>query len=665
MPEAPKQKVCTFVPKIVPLIDMQASTPIQKLYIDAARNNMGEILSCHNLFMQGNEIVIGEKQREEFHALLPMVSLKKCHKAPGHLSFYSLSKYRASSFKFFFNMLSCWLLPGKRLDVVLLYAVDFRMPEISNDVYTVCEVAIHVEDQAELDQILQNFPIIESEILLGMPSTHYAQRILETRGLTMDIKTALILEHIAFLIKRLPEAFDHDLITEMQHVLVMCPEEFKAARGCRHISRLISILYLFRRSLNTLVKAAPQKRHLSLKFFQARVSHGNGQKQVLAVIVGINFFRDKEVFEKTHLLKAIQNYIPNAQAVEGSFFINRRGSEHNCTLYMELEKTNGEVFTGEEIRKLRKELRVDLKDRIEYLLHPIFMSRNEEEVIRNILSLSSQIKYLRDIPQVFITFDEQTHANLFYTVILVRVMRPEALSIQEMFKQTDTIFEYIHDRSQNAGSLRRKYKKEATVFRLKLPKEPFMRLNHSIDLNKARQAVVEELYRIVGEVRDFNGGMISKQNEVLFQLRSLMQNGIKYNDILLENFFYSLTPVIVRSVLEPDLLQILFLMLMQSVNEGHVSDEISSLKVNQEGISTFVMIKSEGRGLKEEMQKALAKLQVHSSQLAHSYVSDHDTHFLGYILRSDDPEKQQQFCHTVKNTLSTWENKKRLSLSTN
>ena len=56
---------------------------------------------------------------------------------------------------------------------------------------------------------------------------------------------------------------------------------------------------------------------------------------------------------------------------------------------------------------------------------PVFMPRNEEEIMRNIVSLSDQIKYLRDIPQVFITFDEQTTANLFFTIIMVRLLKGE------------------------------------------------------------------------------------------------------------------------------------------------------------------------------------------------------------------------------------------------
>ncbi len=657
--KAAKIQRSEFLPKIVPLLDMKTNAPNHKLYEELICNALRNMLAKHMTFTRGNELDVVADQRDQFHSLLPIISTTQCTDLPGNMSFYSLSKYRANSFKFFINMVSSWLLPGKRLDVVLINAVDFRMPEISDEVYTLCDVTINVESRQEFEQILNNFPILESELRLGIDSIHYSQRILETKGLTMDVKTAVIQEYIAFLIKHMPGEFDHNVLTEMQHVLVMCPEEFKAARECRHLSRIIGMHYLFRKNLREAVKGAPQKRHLGLKLFQARVNGKNGTKKVLAVLVGINFFRDKEVFEKTHLLKAIQNYIPMAQAVEGSFFDNRRGSEHICTLYLELEKINGDEFTGDEIRMLRQELPSDLKDRIEHLMHPIFMTRNEEEIIRNILSLSSQIKFLRDIPQVFISFDEQTHTNLFFTVILVRVLRPEFLPIQELFKQSDTFLEYIHDRTKHAGILRRKYKKEATVFRVKLAKEPFLRANHSIDLNRARQTVVAELCRIVGEVRDFNGGMITKQHEVLCQLRSLLKKSVKNNDLLLENFFYSLTPVIMRNVLEPEVLRTLFMMILESIGKGFSNGESYALKIYAEGILTFVMIKTEGSALKEELSRALGKLQLHSSQLANSYVSVYDVAYIGYIFRSDDPEKQQLFCQAIQAALSAWDQKKR------
>ena len=79
------------------------------------------------------------------------------------------------------------------------------MPELSHDIYTLCEVIIRIEKREELEEIQRNLPIIESEVKLGMASSYYASRILEIKGLSSDEKTAMIQEHIAYIIKRLPK----------------------------------------------------------------------------------------------------------------------------------------------------------------------------------------------------------------------------------------------------------------------------------------------------------------------------------------------------------------------------------------------------------------------------------------------------------------------------
>lgn len=629
------------------------------LYCEAIRNTLRKILPADVFGIKEADADFKADQKEHFYACLPLLSNTMSDEVPVNLSFYVLLKYRQNAFKFFFEMISRWLVPGKRLNVVLVYAVDFKMPEISNDeLYTLCEIMLHVENRADLEEIQRNLPIIETESRLGVESAYYARRILDVKGQSPDEKTAMVQEYIAYLIRRWPNSFDFDVMTEMQHVLVMCRDDFKMSRSSRHLSRIISIHYLFRKGLRESVRLAPEKRHLNLKLFKTKIQHQEGHKNVLGILVGLNFLKDKEVFEKRHLLTAIQNYIPNAQAVEDTFFANRRGTENICTLYLELEKNNGEEFTSDEIRVLRRELPMDLKDRIEHLMHPIFMPRNEEEIMRNVLSLSNQIKYMRDIPQVTISFDEQTHASLFFTVILVRVVKPGTPAIQEIFKQSDTVLGYIHDRCKTLGHLRKKYTKEATVFRLKLPKELFLRRDHSIDLYKARQAVFNEICRVVGEVRDFNGGMISKQNELLCMVRSLLGELAKYNDLLLENFFYSLTPMTMRTVLEPEALKKLFLMQLDAIEGGFFNGEGYSLKMSSDPSFVYVMIKAQNRSIKEELSKLFTKLQVQASDLANSYVKVYDTPYIGYIYRCGDPQKQRQFCQVIHNIIQAWDHKK-------
>ena len=100
-------------------------------------------------------------------------------------------------------------------------------------------------DHTEFEEIQRNFPIIGTEIALGIHSEFYSHSIMDIKGLSADDKTALIQDFIAFLVKRFPTYYDRDVFTEMQHVLVTWRDDFKATRNARHLSRIISIQYLF------------------------------------------------------------------------------------------------------------------------------------------------------------------------------------------------------------------------------------------------------------------------------------------------------------------------------------------------------------------------------------------------------------------------------------
>lgn len=643
------------IPEIETYFDDPSDNANIPLYTAAIRNTLKKILPDEVFNVTDADPDILADQCEHFHASLPLVSCHFKKQAPTNLSIYVIYKYRLNAFKFFIEMISRWLIPGKKLNVILVYAADFKIPSLSSECYTLGEAMIRVETQQELEEIQRNLPIIETELCLGVESNYYACRILEVKGHSSEEKTSHVQERLAYLMRRLPKVFDIDILTEMQHVLVMCKDDFKTIRDARHLGRIISVHYLFRKNLNEEIKRASEQRHLAFKLFKTKLHLLEGEKTVLAILVGVNFLKDKEIFEKRHLMTAILNYIPTAQAIEDSFFANRRGSETISTLYLEIEKNNGEEFTLEEIQVLRSELPIDLKDRIEHLMHPVFMPRNEEEIMRNVLSLASQIKYLRDMPQVAISFDEQTHANLFFTVILVRVTTPESESIEMLFQNAKTCLTYDHDRCKIVGYLRKKYPKEATVFRVKLSKEKFLRRDHSIDLYKARYIVFTELCRIVGEVRDFNGGMISKQNELLCAVRNLLGEKAKYNDLLLENFFYSLTPVMMRTVLEPQVLSKLFLMQLDAIDEGFFAGERYALKMQSDPNFVYVMIKARNRHVKEELGRLFKKLQVPSTDLAHSYVKIYDTPYIGYLYRCTDLQMQRYFCQKIHNTVQTLE----------
>jgi hypothetical protein len=645
-------------PRITTELDLTSGNSNHQHYSPLISSTLKQILPHEFVNQYQENPDASEELREQFESHLPYTFATPQESTPSNVLFYLVSRFRANAFKFFFEMLSRWLIPGKRLNVLALYAVDFSIPEFGSQIYTLCEVVVRIESREELEEIRRNLPIIESEVRLGVVSGYYARRILEVKGLSGDEKTAMIQEYIAWVTSRWPRSFSFDVFTEMQHVLVMCRDDFKSVRSARHLSRLIGIQYLFRKDLREKIRDHSEKRHLNLKIFQTKIRAPDREKQVLGVLVAVNFLRDKEVFEETHLIKAIQNYVPRASMVENSSFFNRRGTEPICTLYLEIEKEGGDPFTGDEICTLRKELPNELGGRIEHLIQPVFMPRNEEEIMRNILTLGNQIRFLRDIPQVFISFDEQTHHHLFFNVIFVRVLKETDRTIEESFRHSESFLEYIHDRTKTIGYLRKKYPKEATVCRLKLTKEQFLRRDHSIDLYKARQVVASEISRVFGDVRDYNGGMISKQNELLAFVQDLLKDSVNYNELLLENFFYSLNPVIMRTVLEPEAFKTLFLMLLESISDGFFNEESYAMKVRAEPNFVYVMIAADNAVVEEKIAIELKSLQLSPSSLALAQVYVYDIPYIGYIFRSDDPSKQRKFCVAIQHAVEKLEQQK-------
>ncbi|MBA3603860.1 MAG: hypothetical protein H0W50_09540 [Parachlamydiaceae bacterium] len=632
----------TNIPRILPCFEPEVD---HLPHVEITARLLAKILP-DDLF--SDKLTTNEK--EQFQLLLPLVTSASCPKNPNKMSFFFLAKYRSSSFKFFFEMISHWLISGKRLNIVLINSTNFQMPDISDEIMTLCELVISVTDDEELSQIQTYLPIIENEIKMGLESSYYARRILEVKGLAADAKTASIHEHIAYLAKRLPKAFDRDILAEMQHVLVMSREEFKAQRSSRHLSRIISVQYLFRKALRIAIKEQPDQRHISLKVFKSEIQLPKGKKNVLSILMTLSFLKDKELLDKKHILKVIQSHIPEATSVENSFFVDRRSMESVSTIYLEIVKSDGLDFTAEEITLLRETLPKDLKDNIGHLMHPVFMPCNEEEIMRNILSLSNEIRYLRDIPQVIITFHEQTYTQLSFTVTMVHLVRKNNDSIPKIFNGNSSL-EYIYDRSKPIGTLRNKHPKEAVVFWVKLPKDLFLRRDHSIDLYKARHAVVTDLSSLIGEFRDFNGGMLTKQHELLTSLRELLGGDFRYNELLLENFFFSLMPVTMRSLLEPEALKTLFVMLLNTIEHGF--SEGCSYRIRQNLDFIFVLIKIEKSEQKEQLRAALQKFNLHSTELAHMSLKAHEVNYSGYIYRCDEPLKQQKFLQSVQTAVGS------------
>ena len=605
--------------------------------------NVKDILPSKNhRFFQPISGILGELGEIE---TLPTLKWKG---KGAEVSLILLSTYRQNVGKFFYDMVSRWLIPGKQVNVALHFSVD--LPSESREC-TLSELVLTFSTAEELEQARRNFAFLEREILMGVSSYYHAMKILEMKGLTLDDKTSLIQDKMGQMIRRFPGHFDYDLFHDMQQFLVSSKQSFKAAHKPEQISRVIWALYRFRKILKTQIASSPGKRHLTLRCKRSTVDTPFGGKEVLSIFLGFNFLKEHELFEERHFLSALSHCVPGVRTLADTYFSHEEEEEGIHTFYLEVEKENSRPFTQEEIAQIEKGLPDEIKSRIEQLVQPIFMPRNEEEVMRNILTLSHQLKYLRDIPQMVISFDEQTDAELSFTVVLVRVIHANSPTIQELFQHNSPFASLSIDRVKLVGRLRRKYPKEAAVLRVRLPSNDFLRKDYSVDLFKARLYLVKKMHAILGEVRDYNGGMIAKQSENFFHLKQELGSLAPKNPLLLQNFFHAIFPVHLSTTLDPKLLKELFCMLLEAIENPKESVTLRSKKASDH---LFVMTKFQDFSWKQKIFSRIEGLQLASNSLLTVQLQVFDSFYLGFLYKAPEPDQQQAFLEAIPEALSCY-----------
>ncbi|PCI93214.1 hypothetical protein COB11_05690 [Candidatus Aerophobetes bacterium] len=579
---------------------------------------------------------------------LPMVVTSAFEELPSYFSFYLLCEKRKSVGKFFFEIVSRWAVPGKLMNTSICFAMDFAMLDDLEKIYSIAKVQIPLTAKWDLEVLKRNLDILLQEIKLGAGSTYHAHRILEMRGVSSSQKIGLIQEQITGLMERFPKRFDYDIFTLMQHFFLVSKEEFKAIRECAHLVRVVSVLYFLRKDLIKRIEKLPEKREIFLQMKRARLNLPLGVKNVLAICVGVSFLRENEVFAKRHLARAIQTLLPDVKVVEESYIEVEEGEYPIHLLYLEIEKDDREIFEEEEIRLLKKELPSSLLARVEHLLRPVFMPRNEEEVMRNIIILSHQLKYVKDLPQIMISFDEQTDKSLSFTVIIVRVLDKNSVPLSSHLKMFNSQYEVYIERERKLGRVRNRYFKEVCVLKVKLPINPFLREDDSVDLYAARKEIVMELQKVVGEVRDYNGGMLIKQSETFYSLKKLLRGVGAQHKLLLENFFHAIYPIESRSFLNPKDLKTLFLFLISSQQSGKKG---CNLQVKMQNHACITLIEFYDLHLKQNVINEIGKLNIISRKLVQLHLQTVNGIYLGYIYLEHSKKRRDAFLKAVQASL--------------
>ena len=658
-------------------------------YINSLESIIKKMLN-HHLFEDYQNDQTEENLKKGFSNLytsLPIIKYFGFEKPPACFSFVVLcvGEYTHGVGRFVADMLCKWLIPGKQLALHGNRSLNFNFPLFEDHQFYITEYYVQINDAKEYNLIKNNIDHFISQIRLNILSVYHARQIDNTTKLSFEEKSALIKENISSLldtkhkfleknafdqmhnfitklsaeknlsqikanlnnlmVKR-PKSFDRDIFESIYNVSMIFRDKFTAHRQPLYVSRLISLHYLFKKTIKQKHFTSPKERHISIKLLKTHLNE-TSPRSIIGILLCMNFVNETERFDQKHLIQAIKSIIKDIEPINDSFIVDKRDS-NMISIYLEIEKKE-DIFSFQQLKTLKKKLPYEIKDRIESVINPIFMPRNEEEVIRNIILLSKQLKYVRDMAQVIITYEKQTSTHISFNVILLRLLKDETPPLKEYFIYSQTSLKYLPDEIKIVGSLKKKYPKEANIFRLSLKKTSFYRKDYSLDLQKARNFVVKELVKVIGDFRDYNGGMILKQSQALDCLKKILPNHKKSSDFLLENFFYSLKPAIMQSILDTEIIKSFYSLFLKTLKLFQVE---RSFEIQIEETNRFFLIMiASSFPTKEKLQNAIYKLKIPSYDLTYCFIQEDDVYIGGYILRSSDKKKHSLFHQTIKKTL--------------
>lgn len=338
---------------------------------------------------------------QRLNEAIPLITYSFSEHTPSLLYFNTLCSgtYTQGVGRFLSDLITHWLIPGKPLMLMSSSSLNFQFVENERNSYFMHQMVIEIADESDLHIIKNNLPIIAKEAKQTILAVKHARGIISLKHLTATQKASVIqenlishlensgenvtdslythmhaflmkvlaeekikktTEHMKPLIRQRPDFFETDIFEEIKHFILLFHDRFISLRNSRHLTRLITFLYLFRKSLKT---ERIKEREIHLKLLKSKLLLPIGPRHVLGILVGINVLKEQEVFDYSSLFEVIQQCTSSVQRVKESEITDSRDQTTLRLFYLEIEKETGDPFTLEEIKELRKELPKNLRER--------------------------------------------------------------------------------------------------------------------------------------------------------------------------------------------------------------------------------------------------------------------------------------------------------------
>lgn len=467
------------------------------------------------------------------------------------VTLYCLGPFQNRFFKYFYEYCIRICHPDK-VDPVSLSAVDFAIPyKESPKRLTLCQICIELPS-------CQLVKTVEKRLLKSSSFLKLGQFTLSLEGLNEVEKESWEEEHRQKLYELLSQTFgkipqvETQLITsKLQQLLASTPRTFLYERSAKHVVDLAVQMAYFQHKAQGSEKTTKRKTWVH---HRARWILGYKKPQkVECWLITLNFLKANEVLEERHFLQILRILGPGLQRL--SFFTTFKDPESKLVHYYIEVDSNEFTSQRKRLPSLKYWLCTEVLSRIERKPLAVFTARNEEESIKWLTTLSKELTSKHDIAQIALLFHNQSDDKLLFHLLSARACQSDTPSLEHLLSaaalEHDVRFQFDKLKKIEGAY----FTKELCLVEIEVSKAPFLREDFSVNTQKARHWLLKGLQNLLGPLRDFNGGLMAKQQEIFENLEaSIISSPLNTNLILFEDLFFNLQPTPMVSTFEPQLL---------------------------------------------------------------------------------------------------------------
>lgn len=426
-------------------------------------------------------------------------------------------------------------------------------------------------------------------------------------------------------------------------------------RSPQHLFNIVLSISFLQKQLQHSLVFSSKTRHLKIRWMPTLLSFPFASKSVMGCLVGFNEIDRYELFDEENITLALIKHFPHVRLLKESFYCHTSRHKALKIFYFELEKKDREPFSLTERNQLRSELEEKLKNSIQPLSPTIFMNFNEEEVYKHILVLSREIESCDDLPQVYITLAQQTSKDITFRVVIVYVAPFHQFSLKDRF--FDCVF--VGERCLTVRHIDGR-PIDAQIFQLILPRDAgCVRSDGSLDFYHTREKIVACMKGAVGEFRDYNGGILLKQQELFHEFKGSFPEEAEKDHDLMAAFFYTLMPLEKRILLQLDPLASLFSYFSDVRQEKWDHSAFFSCQVHEARGNCFIVIRthhSEATGI---INSALLTSNWSDLMMVYHFLDVSDEIFFNCALLQADEQRSQLFIQGLQHALQAWAQEKK------